>query len=53
MAGHNLQTILDRHRLLFNSELGEAKGVTAKACPSCAEGKSGKGTGAPQATKGD
>ena len=27
---HNLQTILDRHRLIFNSELGEAKGVTAK-----------------------
>lgn len=22
---HNLQTILDRHRLIFNSELGEAK----------------------------
>ena len=61
---HNLQTTLDHHRLLFNSELGEAKGVTAKlhindntkpyfCCPSCAEGKSGKGTGAPQATKGD
>ena len=26
----NLQTILDRHKTVFNSELGEAKGVTAK-----------------------
>ena len=26
----NLQTILDRHKTVFSSELGEAKGVTAK-----------------------